>query len=96
MQRVKHELSSDKPLIESWLHGRPPSTAKVYRSTAMRLLRALPAHLQQTTASDVQGWASELEGSTNTRRLRINAAKSLLRYAHETGHTETDLSRFLR
>lgn len=87
---------TDEHLVELWLTGRPASTSRSYRHTALRFLRALPGGLRAATVADVAAWAKALEGSENYRARRVIAVKSLLTFAERTGYCVFNLGVVLR
>jgi integrase/recombinase XerC len=76
----------DQIVIRTWLHGRPDNTALGYRRDAGQMLAAIGKPLGDIELGDLQGWADRLARlAPATRRRKLAAAKSLLRYAAEMG-----------
>jgi integrase/recombinase XerD len=87
----------DQGVIDLWLHGRPLSTQRVYRSETVRLLAHTGKGLGQTTLGDLQAYADSLaELKPATRARRLATVKSLFKFAHELGLLPVDVGRPLR
>ena len=80
------KAATDFALIDLWLHGKAPATQDAYRRDVRTLIADCP--LDRLTLESLQSWIDSLESLARaTRARKINAAKSLLRFAHRTGYT---------
>jgi integrase/recombinase XerD len=60
-------VPTDERLIDLWLHGRPATTQRVYRTDTRRLLRHANKPLRTVNLSDLQGFADALDALTLPR-----------------------------
>jgi len=84
---ASRQASTDQQLIDVWLHGRSQHTQRAYRGDVGRFLAFTARPLAQTTLSDLQAFADELNSMAPTSRARIlSAVKSLLAFGQRTGY----------
>lgn len=85
---LPQQAHSDAQLVELWLHGKSPHTKRAY-SAAVKALSAFLSDkaLASVTLRDLQAFSDSLNGlSDETRKLKINAVKSLLAFGHKLGY----------
>jgi integrase/recombinase XerD len=93
------EADTDSRLVELWLHGRPTTTQRVYRSDVDCFLATAGKALQAVTLGDLQSFADSLEARSlmpATRHRMLAAVKSLFSFAHRLGYVALDVARPLR
>lgn len=82
--------TNDDKLVELWAikprRSKSPNTVEQYRRQGKRFLAAVGKPLQAVKYDDLTAWQNSLTGSLNTQRLVVNAVKSLLSFAHESGY----------
>lgn len=82
--------TNDQKLVELWAskprRGKSRNTIEQYGRQGQRFLDEIGKPLQAIGYDDLSSWQNSLTGSINTRRLRVNAVKSLLSFALETGY----------
>lgn len=93
---VQKPASDQDFLLNAWLHGRPVTTARCYRTDAEAFLRAVEKPLREVALSDLQAWAATLTGAPSSRSRRIAAVRSLLAFAHRLKFLPVDPGRDLR
>ena len=77
---------ADDVLVRMWLHGRPANTAAGYRRDIRDLLASTGKPIAEIGVAELQRWADDMAAlAPATVRRKLAAAKSLLRYAAETG-----------
>lgn len=77
---------ADDQLVRMWLHNRPQTTVRAYTADVRSLLTHSSKPIVELSLSDLQAWdATAVALSAATRSRRLAAAKSLLKFAHETG-----------
>lgn len=86
---IAHD-TNDAKLVELWAvkprRSKSPHTVEQYRRQGKRFLAAVGKPLQAIKYDDLTAWQNSLTGSLNTQRLVVNAVKSLLSFAHESGY----------
>jgi site-specific recombinase XerD len=90
---------NDARLIELWLHGRPATTQRSYRTESRRFLAHMAKPLHQVTLGDLQGYADALDAAglqPATRRRILAAVKSLFSFSHRLGYLSFDTAKPLR
>lgn len=90
---------NDRRLIDLWLHGRPQTTQRSYRTAVDRLTTHIRKPLHQMTLGDIQGFADSLDAAAlqpATRRRLLAAAKSLFSFGHGFGYLAFDTAKPLR
>lgn len=94
------KASTDDKLIEMWLHGRPESTQGNYRAKIAEFRSFLHfKELRSITLEDVQDYQSHLqqqELKDSTRRLKINAVKSLFTFGVKLNYLQFNVAAALR
>lgn len=96
---LTRQASTDAQLIELWLHGRSPATAKAYRGDVDRFVTAVGRPLHSVTLQDLQAYADGLaaaELSTASRARMLASVKSLFAFAHKLGYLPFDVARVVR
>lgn len=96
---LTRQASTDAQLIELWLHGRSPATAKAYRGDVDRFIHAVGRPLHSVTLQDLQAYADGLadaELSTASRARMLASVKSLFAFAHKLGYLPFDVARVVR
>ena len=96
----------DRPLediahiLTAWLHGKSPRTAEAYRIAVRDLLHSAgTADVRAVRLEDLQAWDREMEArglAASSRRTRLAAAKSLLKFCQQQGLTERNAGAQLR
>ena len=82
---VPVKADTDSALIDLWLHGKANATQDAYRRDVRTLIEDCP--LERLTLDRLQSWTDSLATlARSTRARKVNAAKSLLRFAHRTGY----------
>jgi integrase/recombinase XerD len=86
---VEH-TTNDIMLVQLWANkprkSQSQNTAAQYLRQGMGFLDAIGKPLQAVNYTDLQAWQNGLTGSINTLRLKVNAIKSLLSFAHKVGY----------
>jgi integrase/recombinase XerD len=93
------EADTDERLVELWLHGRPATTRRVYRSDVNCFVVTVRKTLHAVTLGDLQSFADALEArglKPATRSRMLATVKSLLGFAHRLGYVVFDVARPLR
>jgi len=96
---IPQQAETDEQLVALWLHGRPTTTAQIYRSDAGRMTRFIGKPLAMITLPDLQHFADQLvtEGLAAATRHRIlSSIKSLFSFAHRLGYVRFDVGRAMR
>ena len=79
--------TDDVRLLALWLAQHPnPHTQRQYTRQARLFLEYQNKPLQAVTLADLSDWAGQLKGADNTRKVQINAIKSLFSFAHRVGY----------
>ncbi len=89
----------DKSVLVQWLHGRPDHTRRAYHADIVHFHAHTRKPLAAVTLVDLHDYADLLvtEGLAPATRARmLNAVKSLLSFAHETGYLASNPGRALR
>lgn len=103
--QLTREITSDRLLIEAWLHARSPHTQRAYASDIRRLAASLAENqtsgvgksLHSISVSSLQTFADTLSHLGPATRYRIlSAVKSLLAFAFQIGYLPFDIGRVLR
>lgn len=88
---------SDDFLIRAWLHGRPATTERAYRSDAAAFLAYAGKPLSEIDAADLMAWDTSLAASAPaSRSRRLAAVRSLLAYGLRLGCLTVDPGRQVR
>ncbi|MBD2319459.1 hypothetical protein [Phormidium tenue] len=58
---LRESVTGDEQLIDLWVHGKSKTTARYYRSEALRFLGFVGMSLSMVSLSDLQGFADELD-----------------------------------
>lgn len=81
------QAETDEHLIRLWLHGRPANTQRAYSRDAEQFRAFVRKALGQVTVGDIQAFADDLSGLSDTSRARLlSSVKSLLTYGHRIGY----------
>jgi integrase/recombinase XerD len=82
--------TNDDRLVELWAikprRSKSANTVEQYRRQGKRFLADVGKPLQAIKYDDLTAWQNSLTGSINTQRLVVNAVKSLLSFAYESGY----------
>lgn len=82
--------TSDEQLVAMWAHkarkSQSQNTTAQYMRQGATFLATVGKPLQAINYKDLQDWQAGLSGSINTLRLKVNAIKSLLSFAHKLGY----------
>jgi len=79
--------TDDYHLLALWLAQHPsPHTQRQYTRQARLFLEYQAKPLQAITFTDLSAWATQLTGADNSRKVKINAIKSLFSFAHRVGY----------
>lgn len=85
-QQLAAAATIDQALVRMWLHGRPANTADAYGRDVASYFAWSGKTVATTTLADLQGWADTMgEASEATRARRLNAVRSLLKFAQSMG-----------
>lgn len=91
------QLGPDTMLIRAWVHGRCNNTAAAYARDIAQMLAAIGKPAAEIGLADLQAWADKLGAlAPASRRRKLAAARSLLRYAHEVGAIPANPAQRLR
>ncbi len=91
------QAQDDATLLQLWMHGRPESTARVYRRAVTSLFVQVGKPLREILLADLQGWLDSLDGKAPaSRATALGAVKSLCSFAHRVGYIQFDVARPLR
>ena len=97
VQVVSSVSQPDDLLVKMWLHGRPVTTASVYRADALRFLAHSGQSLASVTLADLQAWDDSMASDAPaSRNRRLAVVKSLLAFGHKLGYLPVDTGRALR
>ncbi len=94
--RLANQANSDQKVIEMWLHGRPATTRRGYERAARQLFGFVGVGLRDITLADLQAFRDSLGGKESSQGTTLAAVKSLMRFAHDLGYVQFDVSRPLR
>lgn len=79
--------STDETVINMWvMSNSSTNTQEQYKRVSQAFISAVAKPLQAVTLNDLQQWQNSLDGKTNTRKLKVNAIKSLFSFLHKTGY----------
>lgn len=80
--------AADGELVRLWLSLKTSAhTKRAYASEAARFLELVRRPIASVTLTDLQAWAETLgQGSPASQNCALTAVKSLLSFAHQTGH----------
>jgi len=82
--------TNDHALVELWAtkprRGKSENTKQQYLRQGLRFLDEVGKPLQDIRYDDLSAWQNSIAGAINTRRLRVNAIRSLLSFAYESGY----------
>lgn len=88
--RMVASTTNDQMLIELWANkprrGKSKNTTEQYLRQGLRFIHEVGKPLQALRYDDLSSWQNSITGAINTRRLRVNAIKSLLAFAYESGY----------
>ena len=85
---LKESVASDEHLIDLWVHGKSKTTARYYRSEAVRFLVFVGKSLSLVSLSDLHGFADELDNlglQVSSQSRSLSVVKSLLTFGHKIG-----------
>lgn len=88
----KCPISPDERLVKSWLRGRSKCTEAAYRSDLSGFVSAVRKPLADVTLEDVQDWYGSLVGAEASKRRKLAAVKSCLRFAAENRFIEHNVA----
>lgn len=83
MTDEKLPISPDKRALKSWLRGRSIHTEKAYRQDMESFLSAAGKTLSEITIEDVQEWYASLDGAEASKRRKLAAVKSCMKFCVE-------------
>lgn len=79
--------TNDNQIVTLWVNQSASAhTRQQYQRVAAAFLSSVGKPLQAITLSDLQGWQASLIGATNSKKLWVNAVKSLFSFLHKTGY----------
>lgn len=79
--------TDDDQIVALWLATQQSDhTKRQYLCQWRRFRDAVGVPLQAVTLAALTGWVEQVGGSANTRKVAINAVKSLFSFAHKTGY----------
>lgn len=83
--------TDDDQIVALWLATqRSDHTKRQYMHQWQRFRGAVGVPLQAVTLAALTAWVEQLSGSANTRKVAINAVKSLFSFAHKTGYVRVN------
>lgn len=86
-QRMARQATSDEQLVRLWLHSKASRTQKAYSREARLFLDFVAKPLPLVTIEDLQTYVDSLAHLAPATRARsLNAAKSMLTFAHRVGY----------
>lgn len=89
--------ATDDGVVAMWLHGRPPTTQRVYKCDIARFRAFVAKPLQAVTLADFQAFTDSLDYSKPTSKARpIRAVKSLLTFAYTIGYTAFNVGKMVK
>ena len=93
LRLIEAETSTDRLIIERWLHGKASTTQAAYARDLELFLAFVGRPLDQVTLRDLQEWQDELgvEVQQVSVRRKLAAVKSLLKFAHQSGLLSFDV-----
>jgi len=91
--------TTDDTLITMWCNRSRKSdagnTQATYHRIAQQFMCEVGKPLQAISYGDLATWVAELTGAINTRRLKVNAIRSLFSFAHELGYIRINPAKLL-
>lgn len=79
--------TSDSQVVTMWVNQSASAhTRQQYQRVADSFLSSVGKPLQAITLADLQTWQAGLVGATNSKKLAVNAVKSLFSFLHKTGY----------
>jgi site-specific recombinase XerD len=92
--------TNDEKLIDLWAgaarSGDSRHTSIQYRTQAKKFMDAVGLPLQAVRYDDLLRWQQGLTGAINSRRVAVNAVRSLFSFALETGYIRINPSKLLK
>lgn len=83
--------TDDDQIVALWLATqRSDHTKRQYLCQWQRFRDAVGVPLQAVTLAALAAWVDQVSGSANTRKVAINAVKSLFSFAHKTGYVRVN------
>lgn len=83
--------TTDSKLVALWVGRKASEATRVQYQRAWDMFHAaVGVPLQSVNFEMLQRWSDSLAGSANTRRVRVNAIKSLFAFAVRTGYLRLD------
>lgn len=83
-------------VIDLWLHGRSAATRDAYRRDALQFLRHAGARLVDVRLEHLQAWVDDMEDlAASSRARKVASVRSLMQFAHEEGHIDSNPGRKL-
>jgi integrase/recombinase XerD len=96
VNRIPKQADTDEQLIELWLHGRPATTQRAYRTDIAKLIEFVNKPLPSVTLGDLQTFVDSLEMKPTSVRRTVNSVKSLFAFGYKLGYLKFDVGRALR
>lgn len=90
------QADNDDQLIELWLHGRPATTERAYRTDVAKLIGFVNKPLPSVTLGDLQSFVDSLDMKPTSIRRTVNSVKSLFAFGYKLGYLRFDVGRALR
>ena len=89
LNAVPQQAERDDQVVAMWLHGRPETTRRVYRTEFDRFMVHTGKPLAQVTVGDVQAYADSLSHLKPRSQARaLSAIKSLLTFGQRIGYLQ--------
>lgn len=90
------QADNDDQLIELWLHGRPATTERAYRTDVAKLIGFVNKPLPSITLGDLQSFVDSIDMKPTSIRRTVNSVKSLFAFGYKLGYLRFDVGRALR
>lgn len=83
MSYKKLPISPDNRAIKSWLRGRSIHTERAYQNDMDSFLESVGKSLSEITLEDIQEWYEALPGAEASKRRKLAAVKSCMKFCVE-------------
>lgn len=97
--QIIEQTTDDQKLIAMWCNRSRKSesgnTASTYTRIAKSFMETIGKPFQAIMYPDLEDWLHGLTGSVNTRRLHVNAIRSLFTFAHQLGYIRINPAKML-
>ena len=92
-------VNTDEQFIDLWLHGRPTTTTRTYRTISKQFLSFVSKPLRLIQLEGIHGGCSHLntkDYKPTTIKNKINTIKSMFSFARRVGYCQIDKGRVIK